>query len=65
MQHTIGLGAGKVYQALYIKGELSLTKLKSTTELDSFTLNASIGWLAREEKVVFSKKGKNILVDLK
>ena len=65
MQDTLGKSAGAVFEALSQNGRQSVTKLKNTTKLDTFTLHAAIGWLAREDKLAFSKKGKSVLIDLK
>jgi hypothetical protein len=46
-----GQNAGKVWQALNIKGPLSETKLINTTFLNEHQVHAAVGWLARENKI--------------
>jgi len=65
MNYDIGINAGKVYKVLSEKGELSLAKLKTETKLEPFALHSAIGWLARENKLHFSAKGKSIIINLK
>lgn len=47
----VGQNAGKVWQALNVKGPLSETKLVNTTLLDEHQVHAAVGWLARENKI--------------
>ncbi len=65
MNHEIGFTAGKVWHALRDNGAASVTKLKNQLKVDAFSLNAAIGWLAREDKVVVEKSGKSYKVALK
>lgn len=46
-----GQNAGKVWQALAMKGPLSETKLITTTLLNEHQVRAAVGWLARENKI--------------
>ncbi len=46
-----GQNAGKVWQALNVKGPLSETKLINTTFLNEHQVYAAVGWLARENKI--------------
>jgi hypothetical protein len=46
-----GQNAGKVWQALNIKGPLSETKLINSTFLNEHQVRAAVGWLARENKI--------------
>ena len=46
-----GQNAGKVWNALSIKGPLSETKLINTTLLNEYEVHAAVGWLARENKI--------------
>ena len=65
MVNVIGEMAGKVWNELNKNGNTTLAKLKTNLKADAFILNASIGWLAREEKIVFTKKGSSITIGLK
>ncbi len=65
MIQSIGETAGKVYHALQSEGPLTLTRLKTSTGRDAFTLNAAIGWLAREDKIIVTKKGRSVTIALR
>ena len=66
MENTlIGETAGKVWHELNEKGEKSVAQLRKETGVDAFSLNAAIGWLAREDKVVLSKARNSVKVSLK
>lgn len=64
MINNIGETAGQVYQVLKKNGELTLARLKTVTKVTDFLLSASIGWLARENKVQINQKGKSVKVSL-
>ncbi len=55
----IGTTAGKVWHALDVKGEMSVSALKKAIGGDSM-VDYAIGWLAREGKVSF-RKDKNVV----
>jgi len=53
----IGEAAGKIYQALE-NGSKTLETLAKETHLnDAVLFNQAIGWLCREDKLHFEKKG--------
>lgn len=60
----IGANAGSVWNALHVHGEMDLTKLKKKTKLNDTEIIASIGWLAREGKILSEsvKKGRKTTV---
>jgi predicted transcriptional regulator len=60
----IGENAGKIWQALHTEGEKSLSEVKAAVELDEKNVWLSLGWLAREGKIRFGKKGKQITISL-
>jgi hypothetical protein len=60
----IGTNAGKVWNALKDQGEMTLTQVKKKTTLNDSDTNLALGWLAREEKIIFQKKGKAINISL-
>ena len=65
MIHNIGDTAGKVFDVLKKKGPLSLNKLvKETNREEKVTLMA-LGWLSRENKIEFLKKGRQLTISLK
>lgn len=66
MNQEIGLMAGKIWHALNDNGgAATITTLKNKLKADSFSLNAAIGWLAREDKVEVQKAGRTYKVLLK
>ncbi|MDZ7723809.1 MAG: winged helix-turn-helix domain-containing protein [candidate division KSB1 bacterium] len=56
MQSIIGGTAGKVWKLLEKEGEMSVTQVTRKLNVDAFTTTAAIGWLAREAKVIVSRK---------
>jgi hypothetical protein len=65
MQEKIGQAAGTVWQYLAQSQEpVSLSTLAKKADLNSQIAAMAIGWLARENKLVFQEKGKTILVSL-
>jgi len=65
MIQSIGESAGKIFRALETHGELSISQLKNLAEPDGFRLNAAIGWLAREDKLLITLSGKTIKIRLR
>lgn len=63
MKETIGKNAGLVWSALE-NGSLEVKELKQATKLTEKNLYAALGWLAREDKVYFEEKGKDLIVGL-
>ena len=62
MKMKIGETAGKVWDVLSEKDEVSLTRLpKMVGERDTVVYQA-LGWLAREDKVEYQKKGNRTLI---
>jgi len=55
----IGETAGKVYQSLAKGPKAISTVQKETGCKDSDVFNQALGWLAREGKLGFDKKGKS------
>ena len=60
----IGDNAGKIWETLNANGSMSVAQVKKKTTLSDPETNMAIGWLAREEKVSFTKKGKSINIAL-
>jgi len=65
MIDMIGETAGKVWQALSGKEELSLPQLKKATGSDDKLLWLALGWLAREDKVEIVKNKSSYHINLK
>ncbi|MEN6306481.1 MAG: winged helix-turn-helix domain-containing protein [Anaerohalosphaeraceae bacterium] len=65
MQEKIGQAAGAVWLFLSQSQEpVSLATLAKKVDLNSQTAAMAIGWLARENKLVFQEKGKTVFVSL-
>ena len=63
-KEKIGENAGKIWQTLNEHGEMSVSQVKKKTTLNDSEANMAIGWLAREDKVTFSRKGKSLNISL-
>lgn len=62
---TIGETAGKIYRALEKNGAMETGSLQKEINLpDSALFNQALGWLAREDKIDFQKKGRAWAVSL-
>lgn len=64
MKEKIGADAGIVWKILDEKGSQNVKELKKLAKLTEKELYAAIGWLAREEKLIFSEEGKEVFVEL-
>ncbi len=62
-KETIGSNAGLIWAALE-NGALSVKAVKKATKLKEADLNLALGWLAREDKVVFSEVEGEVVVSL-
>ena len=63
--YFIGEAAGKVYQILEKVGSKSASALQKESKIsDEFLFNQALGWLAREGKLGFQKKGKILEISL-
>ena len=65
MNDEIGTAAGLVWNTLDRQGTLTLAKLRQKTGLSVELVNRAIGWLAREDKLVFEKKARSLVITLK
>ncbi|MBN1542265.1 winged helix-turn-helix domain-containing protein [candidate division KSB1 bacterium] len=61
----IGETAGKIWQLLDMRGDLTLAQIKNEIKSDNFVLVAAIGWLARENKVLINKSGRSLKMRLR
>ncbi len=61
----IGKTAGKVWTTLNTQGEMSIAALKKAVGSKDAAVDWALGWLAREDKLIF-RKDKNVTrVELK
>lgn len=66
MIETIGLNAGKIWNALNESGKMDIKTLKKATKLKpDKDLYAGLGWLAKEGKLIFDETGEDIRVSLR
>lgn len=63
LKEKIGTNAGLIWTALE-NGELNVKAVKKATKLAEKDLNLALGWLAREEKIVFSETEGELFVSL-
>ncbi|MFN3551127.1 MAG: winged helix-turn-helix domain-containing protein [Endomicrobiia bacterium] len=62
----IGTNAGKIWMYLSNKtGFVSILELKFNLKLSNTQLYLSLGWLAREDKIIFTIEGNELKVKLK
>lgn len=52
-KNLIEIWSGMIWQTLYEKGRLTVEDLKQATGLESDSVYAAIGWLAREGNICF------------
>jgi len=64
MKESIGMTAGRIWERLRADGELNITQLPKILNENSALVYQALGWLAREDKVVYRTMGSKILVSL-
>lgn len=65
MKEIIGQSAGQIWQYLNDKGEVTVNKMKKELDLENNFAELGLGWLAREEKVEFTKGPRSVKVRLR
>ena len=65
MQETIIETAGKIWEYLNENGEVTTKKMNKDLGLNENFTSLGLGWLAREDKVNFNKKGSYTKVSLR
>ncbi|MDR2144897.1 MAG: winged helix-turn-helix domain-containing protein [Tannerella sp.] len=64
-KEIIGTNAGLVWNALNGAGKLSTKDLKKQTKIKTDKLLfAALGWLAKEDKLIFTEKDEDLYVAL-
>lgn len=63
MKEKIGFNAGAVWNCL-CEGPQEVKALKKAVNLTEKDLYAALGWLAREEKIIFTESGKELIISL-
>jgi hypothetical protein len=62
---TIGEIAGQIWQLLDSQGAQSVPAIRRAISAPDDVIFASIGWLAREDKLSFSKSGRSLTISLR
>ena len=65
MQTQIIESAGKIYNYLSDKGEVTINKLRKDMDLDDNFTYMGLGWLSREDKINYQKKGAHTKISLR
>lgn len=61
-KEKIGTDAGKIWQFLNEKGNVKIIDLKKATKMDIKDIYLALGWLAREDKILFFEIEKELAV---
>ena len=64
MQAKIGKLAGNVWALLKEKEEIEISRLPRMLKEKTFMVYQSLGWLAREDKLKYRKKGDKVYISL-
>ncbi|MDR1633279.1 MAG: winged helix-turn-helix domain-containing protein [Dysgonamonadaceae bacterium] len=64
MKEKIGTDAGHIWKVLNEQGAKSIKELKKLTKLTEKEIYAAVGWLAREEKLIFGEDDIDITLSL-
>ena len=60
---SIGTTAGVVWTALSTSGKMSVKELKKVTKIKTDKeLYSALGWLAKEDKLIFKEKGEEMFI---
>ena len=65
MFQTIGEAAGEIWRVLDEAGSLSMPAIISRVKHPQATVYMGIGWLAKEDKLVFSQTKRGMQISLK
>lgn len=64
MKEKIGADAGRIWNVLDENGTKTVKELKKLTKLTDKDIYAAIGWLAREEKLIFDEQETDLYLSL-
>lgn len=65
MFHTIGEAAGEIWKLLKEEGALSVSAIVRKTKRPQDVVYMGIGWLAREDKLVFTQTKRGMSISVK
>jgi len=64
VKEKIGETAGKIWQILQEKDEVSISQLPRIIDEKSAIINQALGWLAREDKIKYRTQANKTFVSL-
>ena len=64
MKRKIGETAGEVWEVLKKKGKVNIAQLPRALKEKSVIVYQALGWLAREDKIIYHKSGDKVFVSL-
>ena len=64
MSESIGNVAGQVWQYLNKNGAQTVAKIAKQSDIEMKQLQRAIGWLAKEDKVTITSKGRTEVISL-
>ena len=65
IQQEIINAAGKIYNYLSDKGEVTISKMKKDLDLYENFAEMGLGWLSREDKLEYTKNARSVSVKLR
>ena len=65
MSKSIGLIAGQLWQHLETHGPSTVAKVVKDSEIELKNIHRAIGWLAKEDKITVTQKGRTETIALK
>jgi DNA-binding transcriptional regulator GbsR (MarR family) len=65
MFHTIGETAGEIWRLLNNEGPMSISAVASRTKQSQTAVHMGIGWLAREDKLIFTETKRGMQLSAK
>jgi hypothetical protein len=65
MFHTIGETAGEIWRLLSSEGPLSISAVVSRMKQPQTAVYMGIGWLAREDKLIFTEMKRGMQLSAK
>ncbi len=64
MSESIGNVAGQVWQYLNKNGAQTVAKIAKQSDIEMKQLQRAIGWLAKEDKITITSKGRTEVISL-
>jgi hypothetical protein len=65
MEAEIGSAAGSIWRYLNDHGEATIAKVRQGTKLSEQLVLMGVGWLAKEDKLQFSRDARTMKVSLR